>query len=127
MVDYRKPNIGTVFAKKGDSGSIVWDSDGYVIGQLCGGLENRFITWVTPMEYVLEDIRLACNAKDVRLVVRSEDDTNVVFAPPDQQPSTLFAGMSQESSAVTVQSIFDDDMEGIPGAESEYGSGTSAI
>ena len=78
MVDYIKPNIGTVFSKRGDSGSFVWDSDGYVIGQLWGGLENRFITWVTPMEYILEDIRLACDAKDVRLVVRREDDTDVV-------------------------------------------------
>jgi hypothetical protein len=127
VVDYRKPNIGTVFSKMGDSGSFVWDSDGYVIGQLLGGLENRFITWVTPMEYMLEDIRLACNAKDVRLVVRREDDTDVVFGPSDQQPSSLSARMAQESSVVTVPSLFDDDTEGILGADSEYGSGTSAI
>ena len=51
---------GEHFSEGGDSGSFVWDTDGYVVGQLQGGPP-------TPIEVVLEDIRQACGAKKVEL------------------------------------------------------------
>lgn len=77
------------FSGKGDSGSLVWDSDGYVSGLLWGGPVNSVATYITPMEYVLEDIRQVCGAKDVKLVIRKEDETNVEFGPPERQPRAL--------------------------------------
>ena len=67
-----------VFSKGGDSGSFVWDSDGYVVGMLWGGKEQTFVTYVTPMETILDDIKKACKASDVRLVVRAEDARSAV-------------------------------------------------
>jgi hypothetical protein len=60
-----------VFPDEGDSGSFALDSDGYMSGMMYGGHVNRFITHVTPIKYILEDIRQVC-AKDVRLVVQND-------------------------------------------------------
>jgi hypothetical protein len=92
-------NVGKYqFTDAGDSGSLVWDADGYVSALAWGGKEESFVTYVTPIEYVLEDIQRACNAKDVRLVVRKEDETDVIFGPPAQAG----AGVSLESTSASV-------------------------
>jgi hypothetical protein len=63
----KDPEQILAFTKDGDSGSLVWDADGYVSALAWGGKVGSFVTYVTPIEYVLEDIQRACNAKDVRL------------------------------------------------------------
>ncbi|KIN05953.1 hypothetical protein OIDMADRAFT_17080 [Oidiodendron maius Zn] len=73
------------FSDKGDSGSFVWDSDGYVSGMFWGGKERSSQYYITPVQYILEDIRQVCNAKEARLVVRREDETDVVFGPPERR------------------------------------------
>lgn len=50
------------------------------------------------MEYVLEDIRQDRNAKDVRLVIRKEDETDVVFGLPEQKSSSLRDRRGEEDS-----------------------------
>lgn len=49
--------------------------------------KHGIIKYVTPMEYVLEGIRRVCNAKEVKLVVRKEDETDIVFGPPKRRNS----------------------------------------
>ena len=73
------------FSNNGDSGSFVWDSDGYVSGMLWGGKRNSPLHYITPVQYLLEDIQQVCSAKEVRLVVRREDETDVVFGPPERR------------------------------------------
>jgi hypothetical protein len=41
-----------------------------------GCKEEAFVTYVTPIEYVLEDIRRVCNAKEVKLAVRKYVETD---------------------------------------------------
>lgn len=57
-----------IFSADGDSGSLAWDSEGHVYGMLWGGKEADFVTYITPIEYVFEDIRRVCSAKEVSLV-----------------------------------------------------------
>ncbi|KAM0198908.1 hypothetical protein ACHAQI_012232 [Fusarium lateritium] len=53
------------FSNKGDSGACIWDMQGRVVGMITAGLgsqearsEQLFdVTYVTPMEWLLEDIR----------------------------------------------------------------------
>lgn len=52
-----------VFADKGDSGALVWDSNGRVVGQLHsgeskGGSSNSHVTYATPGWWLLERIKL---------------------------------------------------------------------
>lgn len=62
------------FAGPGDSGSVVWSTDGHVVGLLTSGnWDNPFVTYVTPMELVLDDIKRACGAKKVEMVVKKEN------------------------------------------------------
>ncbi|KAL2062791.1 hypothetical protein VTL71DRAFT_5863 [Oculimacula yallundae] len=69
------------FSMAGDSGSFVWDSDGFVTGLLWGGRQECQRTFVTPIEAVLEDIKTICGAKEVKLVVRPEDANDEEFLP----------------------------------------------
>lgn len=61
------------FSADGDEGSFVWDTEGYVCGLLRRGKSRSVTSYMTPIEYVFEDIRKVCNAKEVKLVVRKED------------------------------------------------------
>ena len=107
------------FSTSGDSGSLVWDSDGYVIGLLWGGPVNSVTTFITPLEHVLEDIGRVCGAKDVRLVVRKEDETDVVFSPVEPH-SGCFGRLERESGAGAGPSVDSDIEMGVMlGAESD--------
>jgi hypothetical protein len=70
------------FSDKGDSGSFVWDTDGFVVGMLWGGKEESFATYVTPIEHLLRDIQSRSGAKEVKLIVRPEDETSHTFNSP---------------------------------------------
>jgi hypothetical protein len=118
--DYNKQGTYYSFSRGGDSGSFVWDSEGYVAGMLWGGKYQNFVTYVTPIEYVLEDIRLVCNAKEVRLVVRKKDETDVVFGLSGGRSNTG-AGVVLENSTSSGTSLFDEDAEGVSVAESDCG------
>jgi len=118
--DYNKQGKYYSFSRGGDSGSFVWDSEGYVAGMLWGGKYENFVTYVTPIEYVLEDIRLVCNAKEVRLVVRKEDETDVVVGPLKGRSNTG-AEVVLENSTSSGTSLFDDDAEGVSVAEPDGG------
>lgn len=81
------------------------------------------VTYVTPIEHVLEDIRRVCGAKEVTLVVRKEDETDVVFGPPERQSGGF--RLEQESSAGAGPLVYNDDELGeILGAESESDKGS---
>lgn len=69
------------FSVDGDSGSLIWDVNGYVAAMLWSG-PNTNITYATPIEDVLDDIRETCGHKEVKLIVRTEDETDVVFGSP---------------------------------------------
>ncbi|CZT41176.1 uncharacterized protein RSE6_00889 [Rhynchosporium secalis] len=56
-----------------DTGSFVWDPDGFVVGMLWRGRESAHQSYVTPIEAVLEDIKRVCGAEKVELVVRQEE------------------------------------------------------
>jgi hypothetical protein len=78
-----KDNSHHVFSRPGDSGSLIYDLDGYVVALLWGGKDEVFCTYATPIEAVLNDIKATLNAKDVRLVVRDQELTDTIFeAPP---------------------------------------------
>jgi hypothetical protein len=83
-----------------------------------GGKETKFAAYAMPIEYVLEDIRIVCGAKEAKLLVRKEDETNMVFNPPRREPGG-FKGLDAEGGA-PVHS--DNEMAGILGAESDVGS-----
>lgn len=59
---------GGFFSKGGDSGSLVYDSDGRVSGLLWGGRYDAFMTFATPIEAVMSDIKEVLQAKKVTLV-----------------------------------------------------------
>jgi hypothetical protein len=103
------------FSDNGDSGSFVWDSDGYVSGMLWGGKKGTSQHYITPVQYLLEDIQQVCNAKEVRLVVRKEDETDAVFGPPERR-SYVSPAMEMDSS------IGDVAMADALEAESDYGN-----
>jgi hypothetical protein len=63
------------FSVPGDSGSLIWDNKGYVRGLLWGGMVGTTNHFAMPMQHVLADIKEVCGAKDVQLVVRTEDKT----------------------------------------------------
>jgi hypothetical protein len=104
------------FSKNGDSGSFVWDSNGYVSGMFWGGTDGTSQHYITPIQYLLEDIRQVCNAKEVSLVVRREDETDVIFGPPNRRPHIGPAA----GEAVELSSSIDDvAIADALGAESE--------
>jgi hypothetical protein len=128
VVHHNKMGIEGWFSDDGDSGSLVWGSDGFVSGLLWAGKREEWFTYVTPMEYVLDDIRQVCNAKDVGLLIRKEDGTDIVFGPPERKSGTFSAGAEQESGTVSGPALFgDDDMAEILGAESDKGSSKTDI
>lgn len=57
------------FSSKGDSGSLVWDTEGHIVGLLWGGGDTSFVSYATPIETVLEDIKEKCGAETVEMVV----------------------------------------------------------
>lgn len=69
VIDCRKSKVE--FSCDGDSGSLVFDSDGAVCALLWGGTPWSPFTYVTPIEYVLEDIQAVCKA-EATLVVGTE-------------------------------------------------------
>jgi len=71
------PAGSPVFSKGGDSGSLVFDVDGFIVGMLWGGQDETGISYITPIEVILEDIKEACGAKNVELLVRDEDKAEV--------------------------------------------------
>lgn len=73
MVDWCNDRKQDHFSEEGDAGSLVFDSDGDACGLLWGSTPESPFTYITPIEYVLEDIREKCNAKEVKFVVRDED------------------------------------------------------
>jgi hypothetical protein len=77
VVDCRKYGSRDSFSEEGSSGSLVFDSDGDACAILWGATPESPFAYVTPIEYVLEDIREKCNAKEVTLVVRDEDRADV--------------------------------------------------
>jgi hypothetical protein len=89
----------------GDSGSLIWDINGYVAALVWGG-PNTNVTYATPIGDVLDDIREACGAKEVKLIVKSEDETDVVFGPPERQPIAMKA--STETEATTEATTTDE-------------------
>lgn len=73
VVDWCNDRKQDHFSEEGDAGSLVFDSDGDACGLLWGSTPESPFTYITPIEYVLEDIREKCNAKEVKFVVRDED------------------------------------------------------
>jgi hypothetical protein len=69
------------------------DTEGYVCGLLCGGKDKTPATYITPIEYVLEDIRTVCGACDVRLVVKgchcSDDNEGMLWHAGFQRVITV--------------------------------------
>ncbi|RSL70185.1 hypothetical protein CEP53_001931 [Fusarium sp. AF-6] len=62
IIGHGKGLGGTAFSGDGDSGSCVFDTQGRIGGMLTGGLarkdtDNHDVSYVTPMEWLLEDIR----------------------------------------------------------------------
>ena len=110
-MDHDLLETSRTFSAPGDSGSLVWDSDGYVCAMLWGGKAGSNIHYVTPFEYVLEDIRQVCNAKEVKLVVRKEDETDVVFGRPERKKGSLKLGVDKLAAGF--------EMTDMLGAESE--------
>jgi hypothetical protein len=102
VIDYDIFETSRTFSDDGDSGSLVWDSDGYVCAMLWGGKAGSDVHYVTPFEYVLEDIRQVCNAKEVKLVVRKEDETDVVFGPPERKKGSLKLGVDNLAAGFEV-------------------------
>lgn len=72
------------FSQPGDSGSLVWDSKGFVSGLLWGDDVNGHANYVTPMETVIKDIKKVCQTDNVELVVRPEDESDEVFGTPER-------------------------------------------
>ena len=57
----------------GESASLVWDSNGCVLGLLWGGKDNRGSPFVTPIEYVRDYVRDEFHTNLVHIKVRTED------------------------------------------------------
>ncbi|EEU41586.1 uncharacterized protein NECHADRAFT_87804 [Fusarium vanettenii 77-13-4] len=60
-VKWRSGSGRGVFSERGDSGSCVWDMDGRIGGMLTGGLDGGNgsfdVSYATPIEWLLQDIR----------------------------------------------------------------------
>jgi S1-C subfamily serine protease len=96
MVKDKHLNGSDPFSKRGDSGSFIWDSQGYVVGMLWGGKEQSFVTYVTPMEAILEDIQHVCGAREAKLVVRPQEEKEAVFAAPEKAGGSSLTFESEE-------------------------------
>jgi hypothetical protein len=93
-----KNHANWVFSAGGDSGSLVWDSEGFVNGLLWGGRVENLATYVTPIEAVIDDIKKVCGTNDVYLVVRDEDKSDKEFpAPPPTARGLDLEGTSEDS------------------------------
>ena len=113
------------FSKSGDSGSFVWNSDGNVIGLLWGGKEQRVVTYFTPMEAVLEDIRQTLGAREVCLMVRPEDSESEKTQEAEKsrtpEKSQALEGKEKREASTYVESVGpsllddDDDIGGFAG------------
>lgn len=58
---------GNPFSKEGDSGALIFDNDGGVIGLLFGGCPRKHTSYFTPIESVFADIKKVTGAMDVRI------------------------------------------------------------
>jgi hypothetical protein len=113
--DYYKASEGVVsrefmikdhsgaFSDKGDSGSWIWDMDGYVWGMLWGGKKETFVSYATPMEVILDDIKLHLQVSNIELVVRDEDRSGRVVVRGEGGGLSL-----EDASGATGPSLFDD-------------------
>lgn len=54
---------GTPFSRGGDSGAWVVNTAGEVVGMVLGGCDQRSISYVTPMEFLLKRIEVAMHLK----------------------------------------------------------------
>ena len=59
--------IGSDFSEPGDSGSFVFTASGRVVGVVTAGDERKGVTFMTPIEDVLRDIKSVTGAVEVRL------------------------------------------------------------
>jgi hypothetical protein len=94
------------FSDKGDSGSWIWDMEGYVWGMLWGGKKETFVSYATPMEVVLDDIKLHLQVSNIELVVRDEDRSGRVFVRGEG--GGLSIEVASHSAGPQVPSLFDD-------------------
>ena len=64
-----------LFSDEGDSGSIVFDVQGRVVGMLDGGVGDKRsdVTYVTPIEWILDDIRKYFDIEEEWSVLSSEE------------------------------------------------------
>lgn len=95
-----------VFSDKGDSGSWVWDAEGYVWGLLWGGKDGTRFSYAIPMEVVLDDVKRHLQVSDIELVVRDDDRDDKVFVR--EEGGGLSLGVASDSTGLQVPSLFDD-------------------
>lgn len=60
---------GKSFSEPGDSGSFVFTQEGVVIGMVFGGSAECSVTYVTPIQAILDDIKAVTGALDARIAV----------------------------------------------------------
>ncbi|KXG51840.1 uncharacterized protein PGRI_092330 [Penicillium griseofulvum] len=67
------PQRGSHFSEPGDSGSLVFTESHVVVGMLFAGGQSHRLSFFTPIETIIEDIKNITKATDVRLKIeRSE-------------------------------------------------------
>ena len=59
---------GQAFCKRGDSGSVVFNGEGRMVGLLVAGTEAFEVGFFTPQRELLEDIKAMTGAKTIHLV-----------------------------------------------------------
>lgn len=57
------------FSEPGDSGSWVFTREGMVVGMVWGGSANSEVSYVTPIEAILDDIKQVTGAAEARIAV----------------------------------------------------------
>lgn len=59
---------GEPFSRPGDSGALVFTIDGVVVGMIIAGHKFLDITYVTPIDDLIEDIKSATGATNARIL-----------------------------------------------------------
>lgn len=62
---------GQPFSRPGDSGALVFKPSGAVVGMIVGSHQYDDITYMTSIEDLVEDIKAATGASDVRIQPRT--------------------------------------------------------